>query len=171
MASTTDPEASPKKLESVFRRGESVLAHSVYGVILTMATLGELIHQEVSAGTAVAWLIGAGAVLLVAHLFSDLLAHVAATRDDADWSEIVHIGRHDLSVTAGAIGAALIMTIAALADLDSQSALVTCVVIGLIALGTLSLYATAGHRWWTQLAMSASAVGLGAVIVVMENTV
>ena len=65
----------------------------------------------------------------------------------------------------------MIMTIAALADLDSQSALVTCGVIGLIALAILSLYATAGHRWWTQLAMSAGAVGLGAVIVGLEITV
>ena len=72
---------------SVFKRGEVALAHTVYGLILTLATVGELINEEVTAGVAVAWLLGAGAVLLGAHLFSDMLAHVATTRDEPDWFE------------------------------------------------------------------------------------
>ena len=65
---------------SVFDRSEIAIAHAVYGLILTLATLGELLHVDTSSRLSVAWLLGAGAVLLAAHLFSDLLAHVAATR-------------------------------------------------------------------------------------------
>lgn len=171
MTTTDDPDTSSKQRKSVFRRGESVLAHYVYGLILTMATLGELILHDEPADVAVLWLLGTGAVLLAAHLFSDILAHVASTLDDPDWSEIMHIGRHDVSVAGGAIGAALIMAIAALADLDSDSALILCVGLGLIALAALTMYATSHHRWLTRVLMSVGAVGLSSLIVVLENAV
>ncbi|MEA2001593.1 MAG: hypothetical protein U9N84_06875 [Actinomycetota bacterium] len=51
----------------VFRRNETPLAHAVYGLILTMATLGELINHEVGAGEAVLWLLGGGALLSWPH--------------------------------------------------------------------------------------------------------
>lgn len=155
---------------SIFRRGEDALAHTVYGLILTLATVGELIHHEESAGASIAWLIGAGAVLLAAHLFSDVLAHLASTRDDPNWSETLRIGREDVSVVIGFVGAAFIMAIAALADLDAQSALYTCVAAGLVAVATLSFYATASHRLVTRVLMSTAAVVLGAAIVLGENT-
>ena len=66
--STTDENAQPvtesRRRRSIFRRGEDALAHTVYGLILTLATIGELIHHEASAEASIAWLIGAGAVLL-----------------------------------------------------------------------------------------------------------
>jgi hypothetical protein len=36
-----------------------------------------------------AWLLGAGAVFLAAHLFSDVLAHAAATQQDPNWWEVL----------------------------------------------------------------------------------
>ena len=156
---------------SVFKRGEVILAHTVYGLILTLATVGELLHEDVEADVAVAWLLAAGAVLLGAHLFSDALAHVATTRDELDWSEILSIGREDVSVVSGAIGAALIMAVAALADLDSEGALVMCVVGGLVALAALCFYGLPQHRLVVRLSMSAVGVTFGAVIVLLENTV
>ena len=156
---------------SVFKRGEVTLAHTVYGLILTLATVGELLHEEVTAGDSVAWLLAAGAVLLGAHLFSDALAHVATTRDELDWSEILSIGREDVSVVSGALGAALIMAVAALADLDSEAALVTCVVVGLVALAALCFYGLTQHRLVVRLSMSAVGVAFGAVIVLLENIV
>jgi hypothetical protein len=171
MSMKQDLEGSQIQQLSVFGRGESVLAHAVYGLILTMATLGELLEHDVSAGTAVAWLLGSGAVLLAAHLFSDMLAHVAISRDSPNWSEILRVGHEDAAVTFGAIGAALVMTIAAVADLDTERALAACAATGLIALGVLTAYATAHHRRSTQIVMSAFAVALGAVIVLLENTV
>jgi hypothetical protein len=65
MSMTQHPDASDKRV-SVFARGESALAHAVYGLILTMATLGELLDHDVSARTSVAWLLGSGVVLLAA---------------------------------------------------------------------------------------------------------
>jgi hypothetical protein len=164
-------QGSPSPSTSVFGRSESVLAHSVYGLILTMATLGELLHHEVAAGTSVAWLLGAGAVLFAAHMFSDVLAHVAVRRDTPHWNEILRVGHEDVSVTYSAVAAALVMAIAALADLDSERALMACVVVGLVGLGVLTAYATAHHRRSTQLLMSVTAVVLGAVIVTLENAV
>lgn len=105
-----------------------------------------------------------------AHLFSDVLAHLAATLDDPDWSETLRIGRDDVSVTIGFVAAALVMAIAALADLDSQGALYACVVVGLVAVVALSFYATSNHRLLTRVLMSATAAALGAVIVLGENT-
>jgi hypothetical protein len=171
MSMTQDPEGSPMRQDSVFRRGESALAHAVYGLILTIATLGELVEHDVSARHAVAWLFGSGAVLLAAHLFSDVLAHVAASRDAPVWNEILRVGQHDAAVTYSAIVAALAMTGAAVADLDTERALTGCVIAGLIALGVLTAYATAHHRRSTQIAMTVTAVVLGAVIVLLENTV
>ena len=171
--STTDGSTLPvrgSRHRSVFRRGENALAHTVYGLILTLATVGELIYHEESASTSVAWLLGAGAVLLAAHLFSDVLAHLAATLDDLDWSETLRVGRDDVSVTVGFVAAALVMAIAALAELDSQGALYACVVVGLVAVVALSFYATSNHRLLTRVMMSATAASLGAVIVLGENT-
>jgi hypothetical protein len=170
MPMTHEPEGPPVRQDSVFQRGESALAHAVYGLILTIATVGELLEQHVSAGRAVAWLLGAGAVLLAAHLFSDVLAHVAASRDAPVWNEILRVGQHDAAVTYGAIVAALAMTGAAVADLDTERALTGCVIAGLIALGVLTAYATAHHRRSTQIAMTVTAVVLGAVIVLLEGT-
>jgi hypothetical protein len=171
--STTDKNAQPvteSRRRSVFRRGEDSLAHTVYGLILTLATVGELIHHEESAGASVAWLLGAGAVLLAAHLFSDVLAHLASTLEDPDWSETLRIGRADVTVTIGFIAAALVMAVAALADLDSQGALYACVVVGLVAVAALSFYATSNHRVLTRVLMGSAAAVLGAVIVLGENT-
>jgi hypothetical protein len=156
---------------SVFKRGEVTLAHTVYGLILTLATVGELLHEEVTAGDSVAWLLAAGAVLLGAHLFSDVLAHVATTRDEPGWSEILSVSREDVSVVSGAVGAALIMAVAALADLDSEGALMTCVVVGLVALAALCFYGLPQHRLVVRLSMSAVGVAFGAVIVLLENIV
>jgi hypothetical protein len=171
MSMMRDAEGSPMRQDSVFERGESALAHAVYGLILTIATLGELVEHDVSAGHAVAWLLGSGAVLLAAHLFSDVLAHVAASRDDPVWNEILRVGHHDAAVTYGAIAAALAITAAGVADLDTERALTVCVIAGLIALGALTAYATAHHRRPIQIAMTVTAVVLGTVIVALENTV
>jgi hypothetical protein len=154
---------------SIFRRGEDALAHAVYGLILTLATVGELIHHEQTAGASVAWLLGAGVVLLAAHVFSDVLAHVASTRAEANWSETLRIGREDVSVTAGFVGAALIMSFAAVAGLDAEHALYACVAAGLVAVAGLSFYATANHRLVIRVLLSAAAGLLGAVIVIAEN--
>lgn len=155
---------------SLFGRGEDALAHAVYGLILTLATLGELIHHEVASGVAVAWLLGAGVVLLAAHLFSDVLAHVAASREDVDWRAILTVGREDLAVTVGAVASALLMTVAALADLDTRDSLVACVVLGLVAVAALSFSASSAHRLVVRLLLAGLAAALGAVIVVLENT-
>ena len=141
----------------------------VYGLILMLATVGELLHHGETAVASVAWLIGAGAVLLAAHLFSDVLAHVASTRDDPNWSETLRIGREDVSVTVGFIGAALIMAVAALADLETQGALFVCVAAGLVAVAAVSFYATANHRPAARVLMSVAAAALGAVIVIGES--
>lgn len=155
--------------QSVFRRDEVALAHAIYGLILTLATVGELIHHEESAAISVAWLLGAGAVLLGAHVFSSVTAHMAAIREDPNWSEIMSVSREEVMVVAGAVGAALIMTVAAIADLDSEGALLTCLVVGLVSVGALTYYATVHHSWVTRLAMSAVGVGLGILIVTLEN--
>ena len=138
-------------------------------MILMLATVGELLHHGESALASVAWLIGAGAVLLAAHLFSDVLAHVASTRDDPNWSQTLRIGREDVSVTVGFIAAALIMAVAALADVDARGALFICVAAGLVAVAALSFYATANHRPAARVLMSVAAAALGAAIVVGES--
>jgi hypothetical protein len=170
MSMTQHPDASDKRV-SVFARSESALAHAVYGLILTMATLGELLDHDVSARTSVAWLLGSGVVLLAAHLFSDVLAQLAISRDTPDWNVILRVGHEDVTVTAGAFGASLVMAVAAVADLDTDAALTVCVLGGLITLAFLAAYATAHHRRSTQVAMSVAAVLLGAAIVLLENTV
>lgn len=162
-------EPGPRR--SLFMRSELSLAHAVYGLILTLATLGELIHHEVSAGAAVLWLLGAGGVLLAAHLFSDLLAHVAATQDDPDWTQMVSLGREDVAVAAGSVAAAAVMAVAAIADLDAGRALTACVLLGLVSVAALTFHATDHHRLVIRIAMSATACGLSAVIVLLENTV
>lgn len=156
---------------SIFRRGEVPLAHTVYGLILALATVGELIHHEVSAAASVAWLLGASAVLLGAHLFSDVLAALVATQDDPNWSEIVSIGNEDVSVVYGGVGSATIMAVAAFADLDSENALLVSVGAGLLALAALCFYGLSHHRLLPRFLMTATAVAFGAVIVLLENTI
>ncbi len=163
------PQTASGDPQSVFPRGESWLAHAVYGLLLTMATVGELLRHEIPAWSSTGWLLGAGAVLFASHMFSDVLAQVTARRTQPDWSGVLRVSRHDAGVTVGAFGAALIMALAAVANLDAQAALQVCLVVGFVALGTLPLYATAHHGWWTRVRLSVGAVGLGAVIVLLEN--
>ncbi|MGI9577253.1 MAG: hypothetical protein ACR2OH_03545 [Microthrixaceae bacterium] len=164
MSATSGHQHAP-----VFRRSESSLAHAVYGLILTLATVGELIHVEASAWTSVGWLLGAGGVLLAAHMFSDVLANTVATKDDLRWSRVLRIGREELSVVAGAVGAAAIMTLVALADLDSQRGLSVCLVLGLATVAALSFFASAHHPLWTRLLLAAVAALIGSTIVALEN--
>ena len=168
MKETGHPVTTERR-RATSRRGEDVLAHAIYGLILTLATLGELIHLEESAGGSAAILIGAGSVLLAAHLFADVLAHLASTRDDPTWSATLRITRADVAVTFGFIAAALVMAFVWLTDLDSQTALSVCLVVGLVAVAALSFHATAHHRLATRVAMGAAATTLGTVIVVGEN--
>ncbi len=156
---------------SVVRRAQTFLSHGVYGLLLTLATVGELIRHGSDARESVAWILGAGGVLLVAHLFSDVLAETAATQRDPSRAELLRVGREDIAVASGFLGAALIMAAAAIGDLDARNALVVCVVVGLLALAALSFYATARHRQLVRVTMALLSVALGAVIVVLENTV
>ena len=79
----------------IVRRARTFLSHAVYGLILTLATVGELIRHGSDARESVAWVLGAGGVLLVAHLFSDVLAETAATQRDLSRADLlrVEIGR------------------------------------------------------------------------------
>ena len=164
------PTGQSHRRRSIFRRGEDSLAQAVYGLILTLATVGELLHHEVSAAASVGWLVGAGLVLLAALLFSDVLAHLASNRVDPKWSETLRIGRADLAVTIGFIGAAFVMAVTALTDLDAEGGLLFCFGAGLVAVAALSFYATANHRLATRVLMGAAAASLGALIVLGENT-
>lgn len=170
MSMTQDPDASAQRA-TLFRRGESALGHAVYGLILTIAELGELLKHDISARTSVAWLLGSGAVLLAAHMFSDVLARVTISRDTPDWNAILRVGKEDIAVIGGAVGAALFMTVAAIADLDADIALIVCLFAGLVALALLAAYATAHHRRSVQVAMSVASVSVGAFIVLLENAI
>jgi hypothetical protein len=155
---------------SVFGRAETVLAHGVYGLILTLATLGELLNHHSSASESAGLLLGAGAVLLAAHVFSDVLAKTTATRSDLSWSRVFGVGREEIAVTYGFVGAALIMAVAEVADLDVESALGFSIAVGLLSVAGLSFYATAHHGPLVRVFAGATAAVLGAVIVTLENT-
>ena len=73
-------------------------------------------------------------------MFSEVLSRVAATRDDSNWSEIVSIGHVNVSFVYGGLGGAGIMAVAAIADLDSEDALLVSVGAGLLALAALCSY-------------------------------
>ncbi len=153
------------------RLGESGLAHLVYGLILTMATLGELVDHHTEAYEASRWLLGAAGVLLAAHVFSSGLAHLAAAGENPDWRELVRVGRHELSVTAGSVTAAAVMVIAGVTGMDAERTLTACVVGGLVALFAISFRASTGHRWVVRGGMSTLAALIGGIIVTLENTV
>ena len=155
----------------VVRRARTFLSHAVYGLILTLATVGELIRHGSDARESVAWVLGAGGVLLVAHLFSDVLAETAATQRDLSRADLLRVGREDFGVASGFLGAASIMAVAAIGDLNARTALVVCVVVGLLAVAALSFHATAHHRQLVRVAIALLSALLGVVIVVLENTV
>jgi hypothetical protein len=62
------------------------------------------------------------------------------------------------------------MFAAAVADVRAENALVTYVVVGVVAVTALSWYATSDHRWPVRAIRSATAAGVGVVVVTMENT-
>jgi len=163
-----DPQTTKR---SIFLRGELPLAHTVYGLILTLALVGELIDHEASATVSLASLLGASVVLLAAHLFSDVVARLATTRDEPNWSDLISISSEDVSVVYGGAGAAVIMAVAAVSGLDSATALNVAVGAGLVAVATLCFYGLSHHRPVPRLAMTVAAVALCTVIVVLENSV
>ena len=69
-------------------------------------------------------------MLLVAHRFSDMLAETAATQRDPSRADLLRVGREDIAVASGLLGAASIMAVAAIGDLNARSARVVCVVAG-----------------------------------------
>jgi hypothetical protein len=140
-------------------------------MILTIALLGELLHEEAENAESALWLLGGGAVVLTAHVFSDAIGHVAATEEDLDRREIVRIGREEIAVVAGAVGAAVVMAAASVAGADNTHALTACIALGLATLAYLSQRAASHHGPLRRIAAAMIAVGLGGVIVVLENLI
>jgi hypothetical protein len=147
------------------------MTHAVYGLILALAALGELLVHEIPAGESAVILLAGGAVLLAAHLFSERLGHLAATQEDLHWRDAVRIGRSTISVATGWVGAAALMGFAAITGIDSNRMLVVCIVLGLVAIAHMSFVASAKHRLMTRVVMSAIAVVLGVVIVLLESRI
>jgi hypothetical protein len=154
---------------TLFRRSEHALSHIVYGLILALAALGELINHEASAGEAALALFGTGIVLLAAHSFADVLARLVATSGDVGFLGVVRIGRHDLAVALGGFVMGAVMLLADLADADADRAMVVCLVgaLGWLALNTF--YALRDHRLALRLPMTVAAVLLAGIIVTLEN--
>lgn len=155
---------------SLFRARENKLAVGLSGLILTIALLGELNNFDISPDASVIWLLGLGALLFGANVTSTLLAHVAATRRQPAWPEVGSILRLSVPTLVGAVAAALIMLIPTLAGFDAEAWLVACVVIGLAAVGALTLYATAFLRWTARVLACFGVVGFCMLIVLAGNT-
>jgi hypothetical protein len=58
------PETQTTHPRFVARFDEPQLTHVVYGVLLTLATLGELLDHDAEIGLSLRWLLGGGAVAL-----------------------------------------------------------------------------------------------------------
>ncbi len=147
---------------------EPQLTHVVYGVLLTLATVGELIDHDAEVRLSLAWLLGGGAVLLAAHTYSAILAYVSKTSDDVRWPDAVQIAQQELSVVIGAVGASAIVATAALLNLSSARALWLCVALGLGSVAALAFFASSKRDLVPRLVMAGGAVALGATIVILE---
>ncbi len=151
-----------------FRRSEHALSHMVYGLILAVATLGELIRHEVDALEAAAGLYLVGIVLLAAHLFSDVFARLLA-EERMHLRGVLQIGYNDLAVAAGGVIMGTTMLIAHLVDADASGAMTACLIGALGWLGIQTFFALHRHRVAIRVLMSVVAVLLASVIVALEN--
>ena len=80
---TTDGDAQAatgSRRRSVFRRGETALARTVYGLILTLATVGELVHHEESAGASVMAIVALAGLDAQAALYTCFVVGLVAVR-------------------------------------------------------------------------------------------
>ncbi len=58
-------------------RGKTTLSHTIYGLILMVAELGELYDHRVEAPEAALWLLAGGGALLLVHVYSGTLGTAA----------------------------------------------------------------------------------------------
>ena len=144
------------------------MSHIVYGLILAVATLGELIRHEVDALEAAGGLYLVGVVLLAAHLFSDVLARLLA-QEEMHLRGVLQIGYADLAVALGGVIMGTTMLIAHLVDADASNAMTACLVGALGWLGIQTFFALHRHRPVIRLLMSVVAVLLAGVTVALEN--
>lgn len=166
---TAQPESGTRR--SVFGRAETSLSHAVYGLILSLATVGQLLAHESEPVESIAWLLGAGAVLLVARLFSELLARIASSREELHRADLVEIGAEDVAVVAGFLGAVAVVAAAAGIGIDHQSALIAIAALGLAALAGLTFYATVQRPMAIRAVVALGATVLGGALVTLEQVV
>jgi hypothetical protein len=152
-----------------FRRSEHAMSHIVYGLILAVSTLGELIDHEVDARDGAAALYATGLVLLAAHLFSDVVARMIAGNDDVRLGSVIRIGTEDLSVALGGFAMGSAMLVADLVEADPSTAMTACFLGAMGWLAVQTFIALRRHSYALRLTMATLAVVLATVIVALEN--
>ena len=152
-----------------FRRSEHSMSHIVYGLILAVATLGELIDHEVDALDGAAALYATGLVLLAAHLFSDVMARMIAREEDVRLASVLSIGKEDASVALGGLAMGTAMLVAHLAEADPSTAMSACFLGAMGWLAVQTFVALRQDRIALRFTMAVLAVALAAVIVALEN--
>ena len=145
------------------------MSHTVYGLILSLATLGELLNHRSPADEAAFWLFGTGAVLFAAHAFSDTLARLVAADGEVGARGVMSIGRNDLAVSLGGFAMGATMLVAYAAGIESLLAMRLCLVAALAWLALTTWNALSHHRSAIRLGMTLGALCLAVVIVGLEN--
>ncbi len=145
-------------------------AHAVYGLILLTATVGELrVHHE-DARTAIYFIVGGAAVLVVAHSYSQLAAHTAVVEGFPPSREFVAAFVDQLALAIPAAVATVIFLLAEWDIISLDSAYSVTIGAALVALFVLGL-AIGLHRHrqatWA-LGMGVANVAVAVAVIAIE---
>ena len=152
-----------------FRRGER-LSHALYGLIIVTATLvAEKEHVD-EASHALAVILGTGAILLLAHTYSAIVAErvIASARHGSTRRRAVI--RDNLPVLLAIIVPASLFVLAWMGPVSLQAAYVASIAFSLMALFGLGVYEgqIESMNWGLSVLSGATAATIGVLVVVLE---
>lgn len=93
------------------QRAAARLSAYVYGNIMALASIAIVSSEDIEDGRAVAVVAGTGFMTFVAHIFSDLVAHSAATTGDAGRAHILEEFRDALPIASSALVPSVILAL------------------------------------------------------------
>jgi hypothetical protein len=145
-------------------------SHALYGLIILTAALGAERAHITEALEAIALLLSTGMILLLAHIYSAVIAERSVDRHGLGMAGRRMVLADNLPVVAATIVPTALLTFAAMGVISLRAAYDASIAFNLAALFGIGLYeGRAGSMSWFHSTLSGAAAGaIGVVVIVIE---
>ena len=168
-ADTTPAPSRSSRLHQPVR-GRTTLSHAIYGLILMVAELGELLEYRVEPSEAALWLLAGGLALLLVHVYSGTLGTAAMSQSPVSVRTVTEQFVEEGPVAVGFAAAAIVLLSTGAVGFDLAVSYGISIAAALIALGGLGALAVV-HRPTLPRRLGAGAMtaAIGGLVVALES--